>query len=157
MEEDMNQTSWLEQTLDKEKQRLVSARQALKKNPASYSARVTLQSAENRLADLQHRIQSAGASHDWSPPTSCRLRGHSNPHNIGFSPDCGSCQRCPPPSGLLPQACAWKESEICWRLNGRVCSVSTGSMDVSKLHGVLKHDTNSLDIDYPYCCPFDRW
>ena len=64
MEEDMNQTSWLEQTLDKEKQRLVSARQALKKNPASYSARVTLQSAENRLADLQHRIQSAGASPD---------------------------------------------------------------------------------------------
>ena len=48
MEDDMNQTSWLEQTLDKEKQRLVSARQALKKNPASYSARVTLQSAENR-------------------------------------------------------------------------------------------------------------
>ncbi|MBT8356053.1 MAG: hypothetical protein HKP41_14440 [Desulfobacterales bacterium] len=52
----MNQTSWLEQTLDKEKQRLVSARQALKKNPTSYSARVTLQSAENRLADLRRRF-----------------------------------------------------------------------------------------------------
>jgi hypothetical protein len=53
----MNQTSWLEQTLDKEKQRLVAARQALKKNPTSYSARVTLQSAENRLADLRRRFK----------------------------------------------------------------------------------------------------
>ena len=53
----MNQTSWLEQTLDKEKQRLDSARQALKKNPTSYSARVTLQSAENRLADLYERFK----------------------------------------------------------------------------------------------------
>jgi hypothetical protein len=57
MEVQMNQTSWLEQTLDKEKQRLDSARQALKKNPTSYSARVTLQSAENRLADLHERFK----------------------------------------------------------------------------------------------------
>jgi hypothetical protein len=57
MEVQMNQTSWLEQILDKEKQRLDSARQALKKNPTSYSARVTLQSAENRLADLYERFK----------------------------------------------------------------------------------------------------
>lgn len=62
----MNQTSWLEQTLDKEKKRLDSARQALKKNPTSYSARVTLQSAENRLADLQHRLKTERANYDFS-------------------------------------------------------------------------------------------
>ncbi len=60
----MNQSSWLEQTLDKEKQRLDSARQALKKNPTSYSARVTLQSAENRLADLRRRFQKEEATKD---------------------------------------------------------------------------------------------
>lgn len=53
----MNQTSWLEQTIDKAKQRLDLARQALKKNPKSYSARVTLQSAENRLANLHERFK----------------------------------------------------------------------------------------------------
>ncbi len=58
----MNQTSWLEQTLDKEKQRLVAARQALKKNPTSYSARVSLQSAENRLADLRRRFKNENAA-----------------------------------------------------------------------------------------------
>ena len=62
----MNQSSWLEQTLDKEKQRLASARQALKKNPTSYSARVTLQSAENRLADLRRRFQKEEATKDSS-------------------------------------------------------------------------------------------
>ena len=62
----MNQTSWLEQTLDKEKQRLVAARQALKKNPTSYSARVSLQSAENRLADLRRRFKNENAANTFS-------------------------------------------------------------------------------------------
>ncbi len=62
----MNQASWLEKTLHKEKQRLASARQALKKNPTSYSAKVTLQSAENRLADLRRRFQNDESTKDRS-------------------------------------------------------------------------------------------
>ena len=52
----MKQTSWLKQTLDREKKRLISARQMLKKNPNSYSAKVTSQSAEQRLAELQQLL-----------------------------------------------------------------------------------------------------
>ncbi len=55
----MKQTSWLEQTLDRERKRLISARQILKKNPHSYSAKVTSQSAEQRLAELQHMLHLA--------------------------------------------------------------------------------------------------
>ena len=53
----MNQKSWLEEALDKEEERLFSARQILKKNPNSYSAKVALQSAEHRLEDLRERIK----------------------------------------------------------------------------------------------------
>lgn len=56
----MNQMTWLKQNLDNEKKRLNSARQILKKNPTSYSAKVALQSAENRLADLQQRLKYPG-------------------------------------------------------------------------------------------------
>lgn len=52
----MKQTSWLKQTLNREKNRLISARQMLKKNPNSYSAKVTTQSAEQRLAELQQML-----------------------------------------------------------------------------------------------------
>ena len=52
----MKQTSWLKQTLNREKKRLISARQMLKKNPNSYSAKVTSQSAEQRLAELQQLL-----------------------------------------------------------------------------------------------------
>ena len=52
----MKQTSWLEKTLKRERKRLLSARQMLKKNPKSYSAKVTSQSAEQRLAELQHLL-----------------------------------------------------------------------------------------------------
>lgn len=52
----MKQTSWLKQTLNREKKRLISARQMLKKNPNSYSAKVTTQSAEQRLAELQQLL-----------------------------------------------------------------------------------------------------
>jgi hypothetical protein len=53
----MKQTSWLKQTLNREKKRLISARQMLKKNPNSYSAKVTTQSAEQRLAELQQLLR----------------------------------------------------------------------------------------------------
>ena len=62
----MNQKSWLEKTLDNEKKRLFSARQILKKNPHSYSAKVALQSAEHRLADLRQRLKSEGSNHNLS-------------------------------------------------------------------------------------------
>ena len=52
----MDQLSWLEKNLDNEKKRLFSARKTLKKNPHSYSARVALQSAENRLKELEKRL-----------------------------------------------------------------------------------------------------
>lgn len=52
----MKQTSWLKRTLDREKERLTQARQILKKNPNSYSAKVTSQSAEQRLAELQYQL-----------------------------------------------------------------------------------------------------
>ncbi len=52
----MKQTSWLKQTVNREKKRLISARQMLKKNPNSYSAKVTSQSAEQRLAELQQLL-----------------------------------------------------------------------------------------------------
>lgn len=53
----MNQITWLEQNLDKIKERAFAARQNLKKNPTSYSARVNLQTVEMRLAELQNRLQ----------------------------------------------------------------------------------------------------
>ena len=52
----MNQKSWLKRTLDREKERLTQARQILKKNPNSYSAKVTSQSAEQRLTELQYQL-----------------------------------------------------------------------------------------------------
>lgn len=56
MEDKMKQTSWLKKTMDRERKRLSSAQQMLKKNPDSYSAKVTSQSAEQRLAELQGRL-----------------------------------------------------------------------------------------------------
>jgi len=53
----MNQVAWLEQNLDNVKERLIVARQNLQKNPASYSAKVGLQTAEQRLAYLKNRLQ----------------------------------------------------------------------------------------------------
>ena len=69
MEEEMNQMTWLKQNLDNEKKRLNSARQMLKKNPASYSAKVALQSAENRLADLQQRLKNESSHNNLSAST----------------------------------------------------------------------------------------
>jgi len=62
----MNQKSWLEKTLDNEKERLCSARQILKKNPDSYSAKVALQSAQHRLADLQQRLKNESSHNNLS-------------------------------------------------------------------------------------------
>ncbi|MFC1832200.1 hypothetical protein ACFL0S_09290 [Thermodesulfobacteriota bacterium] len=62
----MNQKSWLEKTLDNEKERLFSARQILKKNPDSYSAKVALQSAQHRLADLQQRLKNESSHNNLS-------------------------------------------------------------------------------------------
>ncbi|MGI9536882.1 MAG: hypothetical protein ACR2PB_07415 [Desulfocapsaceae bacterium] len=62
----MNQKSWLEKTLDNEKERLFSARKILKKNPDSYSAKVALQSAEHRLADLQQRLENESSHNNLS-------------------------------------------------------------------------------------------
>ena len=53
----MNQITWLEQNVDKVKEWAFMARQNLKKNPTSYSARVNLQTVEKRLAELQNRLQ----------------------------------------------------------------------------------------------------
>jgi hypothetical protein len=69
MEASMNKESWLEKTLDNEKKRLISARQILKKNPNSYSAKVALQSAEHRLADLQQRLKNKSSNHNLSAST----------------------------------------------------------------------------------------
>ena len=65
----MNQKSWLEKTLDNEKERLFSARQILKKNPDSYSAKVALQSAQHRLADLQQRLKKESSHNNLSAST----------------------------------------------------------------------------------------
>ncbi len=65
----MNQKSWLEKTLDNEKERLFSARQILKKNPDSYSAKVALQSAQHRLADLQQRLKNESSDNNLSAST----------------------------------------------------------------------------------------
>ena len=62
----MNKKSWLEKTLDNEKERLFSARQILKKNPDSYSAKVALQSAQHRLADLQQRLKNESSHNNLS-------------------------------------------------------------------------------------------
>ena len=62
----MNQKSWLEKTLDNEKERLFSARQILKKNPDSYSAKVALQSAQHRLEDLQQRLKNESSHNNLS-------------------------------------------------------------------------------------------
>ena len=83
MEEEMNQMTWLKQNLDNEKKRLNSARQMLKKNPASYSAKVALQSAENRLADLQQRLKYPGTDLIWSGPAPPN-RSAFNSMNQGF-------------------------------------------------------------------------
>ncbi len=69
MEVRMNKESWLEKTLDNEKKRLISARQILKKNPNSYSAKVALQSAEHRLADLQQHLKNESSNHNLSEST----------------------------------------------------------------------------------------
>jgi len=53
----MNQVEWLEQHLEKVEKRLFDARQSLKKNPTSYSAKVTIQSAERNLRDLRNDLQ----------------------------------------------------------------------------------------------------
>jgi hypothetical protein len=53
----MNQIEWLEQHLRKAEKRLVDARLSLKKNPRSYSAKVTIQSAERHLTDLRKDLQ----------------------------------------------------------------------------------------------------
>lgn len=53
----MNQITWLEQNVNKVKERAFMARENLKKNPTSYSARVNLQTVEKRLAELQNRLQ----------------------------------------------------------------------------------------------------
>ena len=63
----MNQTSWLEQTLDRARKRLLQARQILEKNPNSYSAKVTSQSAEQRLSELENRLK-AEQENLSSPP-----------------------------------------------------------------------------------------
>ena len=65
----MNQKSWLEKTLDNEKERLFSARQILKKNPDSYSAKVALQSAQHRLADLKQRLKNESSDNNLSAST----------------------------------------------------------------------------------------
>ena len=62
----MNNKSWLEKTLDNEKKRLISAQQVLSKNPDSYSAKVALQSAEHRLADLQQLLNNQRSNHNLS-------------------------------------------------------------------------------------------
>lgn len=62
----MNQTSWLEQTVDRARKRLLQARQILKKNPNSYSAKVTSQSAEQRLFELENRLKAE--QENLSPP-----------------------------------------------------------------------------------------
>ena len=53
----MNQIEWLEQHLKKAEKRLVDAQLSLKKNPRSYSAKVTIQSAERNLMDLRKDLQ----------------------------------------------------------------------------------------------------
>jgi hypothetical protein len=60
---DMNQIEWLEQLLDKEKERLFIARQNLKNNPLSYSAKVAIQSAERSLAELKNSLQNERKKH----------------------------------------------------------------------------------------------
>ncbi len=65
----MEQKSWLEETLDNEKKRLFLARQVLKKNPHSYSAKVALQSAEHRLEDLQQRMKNESTNLNNSAST----------------------------------------------------------------------------------------
>jgi hypothetical protein len=65
----MSNKSWLEKLLDNEKKRLVSAQQTLTKNPDSYSAKVALQSAEHRLADLKQRLNNKSSSHNLSAST----------------------------------------------------------------------------------------
>ena len=64
VENNMHQASWLKQNMDNEQKRIHVARQVLKKNPASYSAKVALQSAEHRLAELKRRLE-----HDQSDPS----------------------------------------------------------------------------------------
>ena len=53
----MNQIEWLEKHLKKVEKRLLDARLSLKKNPTSYSAKVTIQSAERSLVDLRNDLQ----------------------------------------------------------------------------------------------------
>lgn len=53
----MNQIEWLEKHLKKAEKRLFDARLTLKKNPTSYSAKVTIQSAERNLVDLRNDLQ----------------------------------------------------------------------------------------------------
>ena len=65
----MEQKSWLEKTLDNETKRLFLARQVLKKNPHSYSAKVALQSAEHRLEDLKQRMKNESTNLNNSAST----------------------------------------------------------------------------------------
>lgn len=53
----MNQIEWLEQLLSKVEKRLSVAHENLKKNPTSYSAKVTIQTAERSLTDLRRNLQ----------------------------------------------------------------------------------------------------
>jgi len=53
----MNQIAWLEKNIAEVEQLLAADREAAQKNPESFSAKLSLQSTENRLVDLQKQLQ----------------------------------------------------------------------------------------------------
>lgn len=53
----MNQIAWLEKNIAEVEQLLVADREAVQNNPESFSAKLSLKSTENRLADLQKQLQ----------------------------------------------------------------------------------------------------
>jgi hypothetical protein len=53
----MNQIAWLEKNIAEVEQLLVADQDVAQKNPDSFSARLSLQSTKDRLADLQKQLQ----------------------------------------------------------------------------------------------------
>jgi len=51
-----NRIAWLEQNITESEQLLVMDQEALKKNPDSFSAKLSLKSTEDRLADLHKQL-----------------------------------------------------------------------------------------------------
>jgi hypothetical protein len=92
------QSVWLEKNIQEVEQLLAADREAVNQNPESFSARLSLQSTENRLCELRNFPQAylcAGCGGETAMPTD--------------DPGFGLCGRCE--SRLNSQGMSWRGAE----------------------------------------------